>query len=352
MVRSVRPMAAAAAVTAVALCGTATTSCSGAANRPAARATQPAPSSTLSDLTAKPSLPTSPASMVVTAKVSIGPMQLTLPHGWRSNAASSFTNLCIGPPGKARPGVFGCDGLAVWYGWDGYLPGNEEGSFDRAHPGWYRATDVEPCPVDPTNGPDHLNGIRDDGLVGAESLRPVGNRKAYFYQWRAHCDDGYRFSPRAWYLPASKLLVFDYLGTRAADAILGGATFDGSRWTLGFLRGATRSAGGVRLALDEAEWLGGDAANDYAEHHGMETPVPNDYLIVDPDTSTTSHLLTTDARIVSVFALAGTEPGRERVVSVAKLIAFLSDKAHQDVPFHVHLDPAGRIDRIVEQYRP
>lgn len=264
----------------------------------------------------------------------------------------SFSNLCLEPPGKDVPRIFGCGGLDIWYGWDGYLPGNENANFERAHPAWYHATDVQPCPVNPTDGPDHLNGIRDDGLVGTETLRRVGDRTAYFYEWNAHCDDGYRFSPRAWYLPASKILVFDYVGNPAADALLKTATFDRGHWTFGFLRGATRAGTGVRLALDEAEWLGGEAANDYARTHGMETPVPNDYLIVDPDPSTTSRALTRTARIVSTFALAGTEPGKERIVPVAKLVAFLSDRSHGDVPFHIHLDPSGRIDQVVEQYRP
>jgi hypothetical protein len=269
-----------------------------------------------------------------------------------SGTDRSFGNLCVEPRGKHLPEAFGCGGLDIWYGWDGYLPGNELANFERGHPGWYHATDVQPCPVDPTNGPDHLNGIRDDGLVGAETLRRIGNRMAYFYQWHAHCDDGYRFSPRAWYLPASKILVFDYIGNRSIDALLDTATYDQGRWTFGFLDGATRTAAGVRLALDEAEWLGGEAANDYARHHGMESPVPNDYLIVDPDTSPTSRLLTTDAHIVSTFELAGTEPGKERVVPVAKLVTFLGDRSHWSVPFHVHLDPSGRIDQLIEQYRP
>jgi len=341
MVRSIRPVA---MIAAILLAGGAAAGCTGGASRPVAGTTEsPSPSTSTS--------PSPTATQTVATHVAIGPMQLALPHGWRSDTRSSFSHLCIEPPSKG-PRALGCGGLEVWYGWDGYLPGNELASFGRDHPGWYHATDVQPCPVDPTNGPDGLNGIHDEGLVGGETLRPVGDRQAYFYQWHAHCDGGYRFSPRAWYLPVSKLVVFDYVGNDIADAILDTATFDGSRWTFGFLRGATRTAAGVHLAFDEAQWLSGDAANDYASHHGMETPVPNDYLIVDPDTSTASHPLTTDARIVSVFALAGTEPGKDRVVSVAKLVDFLADRSHMDVPFHVHLDPTGRIDQVVEQYRP
>jgi len=248
--------------------------------------------------------------------------------------------------------MFGCAGLDVWYGWDGYLPGNEQAGFERAHPGWYHATDVQPCPVKPTDGPDKLNGVRDDGLTASETLRPVGNRSAYFYQWHAHCDDGYRFAPRAWYLPTSKVLVFDYVGDATADAALSAATFDPGRWTFGFLHGATSTSSRTTVAFDEAEWLSGEAANDYARRHGMESPVPNDYLIVDPDTSTSPYPLAATARVVSVFRLAGTEPGTERTVSVSKLVAFVADRSNADVPFHVHLDPSGRIDQVVEQYRP
>ncbi|MBV9369932.1 MAG: hypothetical protein JO074_08885 [Frankiales bacterium] len=286
-------------------------------------------------------------------QVAIGPLQLHVPKGWPSGSDRPFANLCVAPPGKSRPAVFGCNGLDIWYGWDGYLPGNEMAIFERAHPGWYHATDVQPCPVDPTKGRDGLNGIRDDGLAGTESLKPVGDHTAYFYQWHAHCDSGYKFSPRAWYLPTSKVLIFDYMGNATADAVLTTATFDRGRWTFGYFHGPTgNTTTGVRLPLDEAQWLSGQAANDYARAHGMETPVPNDYLVVDPDTSTTSYPLAPDARVTSVFELAGTEPGNQRVVPVAKLVEFLRDRSHWSTPFHVHLDPSGRIDQIIEQYRP
>lgn len=340
MNRWIRPVAAAALVAATAA------ACTSGASHPAARAT-PTPSAFAPSATPT-STPAAP-----TTTVSIGPLRLALPHTWSVDSTrTSFANICIDPPGEHPPAVFGCGGLDIWYGWDGYLPGNEMASFGRKHPAWYHATDVQPCPVKPTDGPDGLNGIRTDGLDGAESLRPVGNRTAYFYQWRAHCDDGYRFAPRAWYLPASKILVFDYVGNAAADAILRTATFDRGRWTFGFLRAASETPAGVRLALDEAEWLSGEAANDYAREHGMESPVPNDYLIVNPDSSTASYLLTGGAHIVGVFQLAGTAPGTERVVSVRKLVTFVQDRSHVDVPFHVHLDPSGRIDQVIEQYRP
>lgn len=331
-------------VATVAVVLAAVTACTSGATRSTAWATTPAQ--------ATPTPTTAPGKVVATTQVAVGPLQLALPSGWHADDPYAFTNVCVEPPGTHRPEVFGCGGLDVWYGWNGYLPGNEQANFDRAHPAWYHATDVQPCPFHPTKGPDGLNGIRDDGLAGAETLRPVGNRTAYFYQWHAHCDDGETFAPRAWYLPASKILVFDYVGNQAADALLTTATFDPGHWLVGFLRGATRTGAGVTLAVDEAEWLSGEAANDYASRHGMESPVPNDYLIVDPDTSTTPRPLTAGAHIVSVFMLAGTEPGKERVVSTGKLVTFLGDRMHWEVPFHLHLDPSGRIDKVVEQYRP
>lgn len=319
--------------------------CTHATKHPGAQASQPAPTNppTMSTPTATPP--------DRSTEVAFGPLQLHLPAGWERSDYEPFTTLCVQPIGHPAA-VFGCGGLAVSWGWNGYLPGNEMTTFTRSHPGWYHATDVQPCPVDPTKGPNNLNGIRDDGLVGHESLRPVGGRTAYFYQWQAHCDSGYKFSPRAWYLPASKVLIFDYVGNSAADALLRTATFDTGHWTFGFLRGATRTGAGVRLNFDEAVWLSGDAANYYARHHGMESPVPNDYLIVNPDTSTRSVPLSATATVTSVFQLAGTEPGKDRVVSIGKLVAFVSDHAHWEVPFHVHLDASGHVDQVFEQYRP
>lgn len=336
MNRSVRAAAAAAFVVAAATACT-----SGGATHPVARPSQPAPTHT--PVTTKP---------VVTTHVAIGPLQLALPPGWRSSSEDSFANICVEPAGKQTATAAGCGGLDIWYGWDGFLPGNEMSTFDPKSPGWYHGTGMAPCPVDPTNGPDGLNGIQ-PGEASARGLRPIGDRNADYYEWDASCESGnYHWTPRAWYLPISKILVFDYTGNPAADALLRTATFDRGRWTFGFLDGTTTTAAGIRVAFDEAQWLGSEAANDYASHHGMETPVPNDYLIVDPDTSTTPHLLASNARIVSVFALAGTEPGKERVVPVATLVAFLHDHSHWSVPFHVHLDPTGRIDQVIEQYRP
>jgi len=84
----------------------------------------------------------------------------------------------------------------------------------------------------------------------------------------------------------------------------------------------------------------------------VESPVPDDYLIVDDDESTVSMHISERAAVISVFALAGTEPGHSRPVSLEQLAGFLATPPHWSTPFHLHLDAAGNIDQIVEQYQP
>lgn len=238
----------------------AVTACSGTVRSHNAAGPSPSPSASTPDPGPADEGPTP----TVTTEASVGALQLHLPPGWASASDGQFGNICVQRPGH-QPEVFGCGGLDIWFGWDSYLPGEEMTTFDPANPGWYHATDVQPCPVKPTDGPDHLNGIREDGRASAPHYEPVGTRTAYFFQWRAHCDNGFTFSPRAWYLPASKILIFDYVGNAGADALLQTATFDTGRWTFGFLRGDERTASNALLFnVDEAEWLSGDAAAYYA----------------------------------------------------------------------------------------
>ena len=245
----------------------------------------------------------------------------------------------------------GCGGLDAYYAWTGFAPGREQGNFLTDGPGWYHATDVQPCPVEPTSGPDGLNGIHEGALL-EHRLAPVGSHRADYYRWAAHCDNGFRFTPRAWFLPQSKVVVFDYLDNAESSRLLSTAAFDSGRWTMAYLHATHGAAGSRTVDVDEIRWLSGAEANRYAKAHGMESPVPNDYLIVDDDTHTRSMPLSEQAVIRSDFSLAGAEPGHVKSVSMTRLIAFLADKTHWLTPFHVHVTSAGVIDRLQEQYRP
>jgi hypothetical protein len=284
------------------------------------------------------------------ARFLIGPLSIQLPHGWKADANADFSHACLEPSG-VKEQAFGCAGLDAYYDWGGqFLPGNEASDF-RDSPGWYHGTGVSPCPVDPTKGPSGLNAMRGNDLV-RHGLAPVGDRRADYYEWAASCDSGYRWHPRAWYLPISKVLVFDYIETPQSAAILRGATFESGRWTMGYLHAMNGAAGGRTVDVDEFTWLSGAAANRYAKAHGMQSPVPDDYLIVDDDESTVPTRLLEQATIVSEFALAGTEPGHPKQVSVEHLAGFLATPTHWSTPFHLHLDATGAIDEIVEQYVP
>src|SRR5436305_110496 len=116
MVRGIRWAAAVAFVLA------ATAGCTGSATHPTARgATQSPPRSP----TPSPPVRNPTTAAVATAHVAIGPLQLTLPTGWHASNGDAFTsNICVAPAGKHPAAVAGCGGLDIWYGWDGYLPGN------------------------------------------------------------------------------------------------------------------------------------------------------------------------------------------------------------------------------------
>ena len=289
--------------------------------------------------------------------VLVGPLLLDVPVGWQAVSVGGglpdFSSACL-EPRKPRPEMFGCAGLDVHWNWSttGYLPGNENVSFVDS-PGWYPATDVQQCPVDPKRGPDGLNGVHNPSGP-TKSLRPVGDRTADYYQWNADCVSGYRFHPRAWYLPVSKVVMFDRIGYADIDRIVSTARFDDGSWKVGYLTGVRDNGGQVSVDLDEVTWLDGAAAVKYSKAHGGRGQVPDDYVIVDPDTSAVPVALSSDAKVVSAFELANTAPGVLKVVPVARLVSFLSGQAspaHVTV-FHVHLNAAGEADYLEEQFRP
>ena len=128
---------------------------------------------------------------------------------------------------SGRPRMFGCSGLQIkagsaiaGYEGEPYAPGGAGG--------WYAATDVQPCPVRPATADGSFNGVASAHSAPVESgLRPVGARQAWYDRWGAGCRDGSRFSPRAWYLPLSRVLFLDYTGHAETGRILGSVRFPG-----------------------------------------------------------------------------------------------------------------------------
>jgi hypothetical protein len=55
----------------------------------------------------------------------------------------------------------------------------------------------------------------------------VGGREAQYDRWRAVCDfSGTIFEPEAWYLPESRVLVFDIFGQPETEAFLRSFRFE------------------------------------------------------------------------------------------------------------------------------
>jgi hypothetical protein len=295
----------------------------------------------------------SPASnMQSRGPVLVGPVVVTVPEGWHATEVR-FDHACVEPV-DARPGAFGCAGLDVTWGWNGYLPGKAEVSFSRTDPLWYHALDVQPCPKNPGSGNDY-NGIQDEGTLGSEQTAAVGDRTAYTYQWTgAACQSGYTFNPRAWYLPTSQVVMFDYIGRDDIDPIVQDVRFDDGAWKLGYLSDPTEDSDGTHVGFDDVEWLSGKDAADYRQAHGEDPrDIPNDYVLVNDDVASVHLPFADNVRVISTYALAGGEPTFEqRRVSLQRLLEFVTDSANTTAVFHLHLNAAGQIDEVVEQYRP
>jgi hypothetical protein len=117
----------------------------------------------------------------------------------------------------------------------------------------------------------------------------------------------------------------------------------------GFLRSAAVIGGYVHLGFDRATLLTSDEANKYAAAHGMESPVPNDYLIVNADPRLRELVLAPGAVIRGTAHLGGgsTDP---RPVTAAALVAAL--RTDHDIPVMVTFDKALRVATLTEPFFP
>ena len=162
-------------------------------------------------------------------QASIGNISFDLPPGWtlfeaRSGVAgSSASSVCVAPAGNPEPRFEDCSGVLIYSG--DPLPGYQGAPYERdglwqfAH-----STGPIPCPFDPAAsmiepGPAGMYPINNGG-------RPVGDRTADYDQWFARCGaDGASFTPEAWLLPRSKILILDAFGHPETEALLGSVEF-------------------------------------------------------------------------------------------------------------------------------
>jgi hypothetical protein len=176
----------------------------------------------------------------------LGSASFTLPQGFETAQQDQFWTDSAEPGGSATvrhpytsmclrrtadPGPLDCT-LEMFHG---DVPGHE--GFEAYDPegdwSWYRATDVMPCPGG--TGPDDTGpGGQDDIVrpVGGRvtpvesGFRPVGSQTAAYSRWSVVCEkSGFEFSPQAWFLPESQLLIIDVLGQPETEAILASFTF-------------------------------------------------------------------------------------------------------------------------------
>jgi hypothetical protein len=166
-----------------------------------------------------------------------GPVSFVLPDGWeivdqrpeRSPLDDrAGETMCIAPAGDPGPQWEGCGGLLIHQG--GFLPGKEMNAYAKDTVGaWSHATDASQCPFEP-GPPDGLenNYTETGGPVIDQGTRAVGEHTADYNRWQANCQlSDHPFEPQAWFLPQSKVLIFDVFGHDETEAFLASFQFDG-----------------------------------------------------------------------------------------------------------------------------
>jgi hypothetical protein len=174
-----------------------------------------------------PSTPTPPTGDTG-ATHTFGPVTFDVPPGWEVTEMGE-ASLCLAPIEDAGRSWDGCAGLRLYRG---DLPGYEGATYVEHGPwGFATATDPTPCPAPPGSQPAEgdivVPGQAGTGPVD-QGFKPVGDRVASYDQWFARCSEsGFTFTPRAWLLPQSKVLVVDVFGLPETEAILASFRFPG-----------------------------------------------------------------------------------------------------------------------------
>lgn len=140
--------------------------------------------------------------------------------------------------------------------------------------------------------------------------------------------------------------------TRMA-ALLGSPLADGRYFGQVVVVGANQTP--PRLVIDLEKWLTGDAANQYAASHGMETPVPNDNVIVN-ESPTWHTVVIAPTATVSIIDMDSPDPlqevgtglvGTERI-SLGRFATMMRLQRLYN-PFWITVSD-GRITSIQEEY--
>jgi hypothetical protein len=111
----------------------------------------------------------------------------------------------------------------------------------------------------------------------------------------------------------------------------------------------------VRLSFDQAEFLTGAAANEAAAAHGEQTPVPNDYYIVNDNPRLRTRTVAGDAVVLGSLGLnsfVGDNEVRLRRRTMTELLGYLRTPPGRATGFQVVYGAQGVVVRIEEQYQP
>lgn len=115
-----------------------------------------------------------------------------------------------------------------------------------------------------------------------------------------------------------------------------------------FLAARTRS-GVTHITFDRATLLTGKAANDFAKAHKMETPVPNDYLVVNENPRTRDLVLGPGVKVTgTTFMAHSSEP---TPVSLATLLTAIKDHG-KEMRVDVTYDKNGFVIAVAERFFP
>ncbi len=118
----------------------------------------------------------------------------------------------------------------------------------------------------------------------------------------------------------------------------------------GYAKSAKTTGGYVHVAFDRAILFTGAAANSYAAGHGMPTPVPNDYVVVNDSHKLRDLVLSPTVTITGNVMLAGAGTADQVPVTLATFLAKV--KANPDIPLHVTFDSHLLVTSISEQFFP
>lgn len=133
-------------------------------------------------------------------------------------------------------------------------------------------------------------------------------------------------------------------------ATVKGSEIEAGRTTdFGYFLAARTTNGVTHITFDRAQLLVGKAANDYAKAHHMQTPVPNDYLLVNVNPKTRDLVLGPEVTVTGTTILANSS--QPVPVSLQTLLAALPAHGKQ-MPLDVKYDSRGFVTSVSERFFP